>query len=155
MNDPTRHPDTELLDRLRAGLLDDQPQTKRRLEDHLRECRRCARLADWQALAARVDGPGNAAQLDAALRRARQQALGRRRRPTRRLLPLALAASLVAAIAVGLYAPQPETGTEPTRMAHSEEAGTPDLYEDLDFYLWLADHGQGSGGQSADTDQHG
>ncbi|HHO68284.1 MAG TPA: hypothetical protein ENK12_04550 [Gammaproteobacteria bacterium] len=155
MNDPTRHPDTELLDRLRAGLLDDQPQAKQRLEDHLRECRRCARLADWQPLAARVTGPGDAARLDAALRRARQQALGRRRRPTRRLLPLALAASLVAAIAVGLYTPQPETDTGPTRVAHSEEAGTPDLYEDLDFYLWLADHRQGGGGQSADTDQHG
>ena len=45
------HPDTELLDRLRAGLLDDSIELKDRLEHHLVACPQCrSRLHAWEHL---------------------------------------------------------------------------------------------------------
>jgi ferric-dicitrate binding protein FerR (iron transport regulator) len=134
MNKPERHPDTEVLDRLRAGLLDDQPQRKAALEQHLQQCASCRRHQDWAAqLNETVPLPDQ--QLDRLRRRALAAPAVKRHH---RLLPLAAAAALAIA-AVGLFhlLPAPESGNP--QVATSNQS-VPDLYEDLDFYLWLADH---------------
>ena len=49
MNKPEQHPDSELLDRLRSGLLDDSPLEKASLEAHLQQCDYCRRAYHWPA----------------------------------------------------------------------------------------------------------
>lgn len=136
MNGLERHPDSEQLDRLRAGLLDDSdPQQRARLETHLRECSTCRRAYDWPARLAGLETPD--AQLDALRRRA---TAGGRTRRHQRLLPLAAAAALALA-AVGLVSLLPSPSSPPApQVASGERTPVPELYEDLDFYLWLADH---------------
>lgn len=142
MNSFEQHPDSELLDRLRSGLLDDEPQLRSRVEQHLQTCPACRRSYHWPAS---LQGAGRVsdAQLDAL----RRQALAAPAQRTRRWLPLAAAAALALA-AVGLISllPSPQSPRAP-QVAVSEPNNVPDLYEDLDFYLWLADH-KGSGDSS-------
>ncbi len=138
MNRHKLHPDTELLDQLRAGLLDAEPVRKAELEAHLADCTSCRQRYDWGgtlrpgALAV----PDLSERLDRARRRALQSA-GRGK--LRRLIPVAVAAS-VALVAVLLVKPtlEPDSGNE--HLARSENGEVPELYEELDFYLWLADH---------------
>lgn len=137
MNASNAHPDRESLDRLRADLLDDESR-RRELEQHLRECAVCRQRYDWQGLmkAADLAGPALEQQLD----HAREQALRAPRRSllSRRLVPLAVAAS-IALLAVILVNPLQQAPDPDTQLARdSREA--PELYEELDFYLWLADH---------------
>jgi hypothetical protein len=136
MNSFEQHPDSELLDRLRAGLFDDQPQLRARLEQHLQQCPECRRAHNW---------PGNLLDSgtlpDAQLDTLRRQALAHPAAHWQhRLLPFAAAAALALA-AVGLisYLPSPDSPPAP-QVAVSEQGNVPELYEDLDFYLWLADH---------------
>jgi len=142
MNSFEQHPDSELLDRLRSGLLDDEPQLRTRVVQHLQACRACQRSYDWPASLQGAGGVSDA-QLDALRRRA----LATPAQRPRRLLPLAAAAA-VALAAVGLISilPSPQSPPAP-QVAVSEPNPVPDLYEDLDFYLWLADH-KGSGDSS-------
>jgi ferric-dicitrate binding protein FerR (iron transport regulator) len=143
MNSSERHPDGALLDQLRAGLLDDKPSQKTALEQHLRQCETCRNAYHWPAaLGAAIPQPDEQ-QLD-RLRRQAQAATGPvRRRP--RLAPVA-AAAVLAIAAVGLFRLLPPTAPDPAQVAaHSQNV--PDVYEDLDFYLWLADH-KGSGDSS-------
>jgi hypothetical protein len=138
------HPDTELLDRLRAGLLDDNVDARRRLERHLDACPRCRdRLHAWEHL-----GPGTLgawpvadSRLSSGLSQARRHAMtaGRRRRIHRYPL-LATAAMLLIALSVGLWGLRHESMDTPRMTARTTE-GIPDLYEDLDFYLWMANQG--------------
>ena len=139
MNRHNLHPDTELLDQLRAGLLDDDPVEKAELEAHRADCKSCRQGYDWSgglrpgALAV----PDPSARLDQARRRALQSA-GHGRR-LRRLIPVAVAAS-VALVAVLLVKPALEPDAGNNQLARSENGEVPELYEELDFYLWLADH---------------
>jgi ferric-dicitrate binding protein FerR (iron transport regulator) len=146
MNGFEQHPDTELLDRLRAGLFDDNPQQRTRLEQHLRECADCRRAYDWPGSLRSTALPD--AQLDALRKRALAVPAARRRY---RLAPLAAVAALALA-AVGLVSLLPSPQAPAPQLAVQEQAApVPDLYEDLDFYLWLADHKgnpQGSGDSS-------
>lgn len=137
MNSFEQHPDTEQLDRLRAGLFDDDPQRRIRLEQHLQQCEHCRRAYDWPARLAGLEAVAET-RLDALRRQALAGAPSRRRH--RRLLPLATAAAM-ALVAVGVVSllPSPQTPPAP-RIAASDPTRVPDLYEDLDFYLWLADH---------------
>ena len=136
MNGFERHPDSELLDRLRAGLLDDDPRQRVTLEQHLQECAACRRAYDWPARLAGLDRLPDA-RLDELRRRALS---GSAARAPRRLLPLAAAAALALA-AVGLVSLLPSPSSPPApRVAASDTGQVPELYEDLDFYLWLADH---------------
>ena len=71
------HPDLEMLDRLRAGLLDDRPDERSALEQHIAGCETCRRLHldGWQqlgpsALGPRLDTASLAGELQAARRRA-------------------------------------------------------------------------------------
>ena len=138
MNRPEEHPDTEWLDQLRAGLLDDNPARKSELEAHLKRCQKCRRLFDWPgelvAQGRHADGAG--IRLD----QARQQALATSSRsPLRRFAPLATAAAIALIAIVSVNQWQQIEPTE-TRVAGTTNGEVPEVYEDLDFYLWLADH---------------
>jgi hypothetical protein len=138
------HPDTELLDRLRADLLDDNLDLKTRLERHLAVCSRCRdQMQVWEHLGLDALGawPVADSQLSAGLRQARQRALtaGRYRR-IHRYPVLATAAMLLIAVSAGLWTLRHEfIGTPQMTTQTAEEV--PDLYEDLDFYLWMANQG--------------
>lgn len=144
-----QHPDLEQLDRLRAGLLDEQPQEKATLEAHLAACDTClAQFDSWEQLGPGAMGPAlEPLALGRDLRAARRHALdaGRTTRQRHGFAPYATAALLLVAVTVGIWTghnwlqPQPQL----TVQATSE---VPDLYEDLDFYLWLADQKEGQSG---------
>ena len=146
-----QHPDSETLDRLRAGLLDDRAEEKAAIEAHLATCEHCRATADiWQQLDPNALGPEvDHAELEQALAAARRQALSQGSSSAthvRRLLPYAAAATLVLAITVGLWTIQP--GVDTNGMLGDNTEAVPDIYEDLDFYLWLAtqeDNNTGNG----------
>jgi hypothetical protein len=132
------HPDTELLDELRAGLLDDDPARKRELERHLADCPLCQQRHNWAGGLApgALPVPEPTERLDAARRQAiRSAAKG----AARRFIPFAVAAA-AALVAVLLVKPVLEPDAGDTRLASNHSGEVPELYEDLDFYLWLADH---------------
>lgn len=136
------HPDDALLDRLRAGLLDAAPEMRRALEAHLKSCAACRqRSQHWsQAVRSAFGADAHDAALTQALAARRRLAMQGRNPVRVRLAPyaLALAASLAAlAVALGaaLY-----LSPAPVAVPQTAEAPAPDLYADLDFYLWLATH---------------
>jgi hypothetical protein len=151
------HPDTELLDRLRAGLLDNNLEMKDRLERHLIACPQCRdRLHAWEHLGLDALGAWPVAdkKLSVELKLARRQAMmaGRQRRIIR-YPALATAAVLLIAVSAGLWTLRHEFIDTAPMTASTSEA-VPDLYEDLDFYLWMAKQGndkmqeQGDNGNS-------
>jgi anti-sigma factor RsiW len=138
------HPDTELLDRLRAGLLDDSIEMKARLERHLVTCPKCrGRLHAWEHLGRDALGawPVADGKLSSGLKQARQQAMASvRHRHIVRRPAFAMAAMLIIAVSAGLWTLRHEfVDTVQITARTSEEV--PDLYEDLDFYLWMAKQG--------------
>jgi anti-sigma factor RsiW len=138
------HPDSEQLDMLRAGLLDDTPGGKAVLEQHLAGCPACReQAAPWGKLASRLDDTLQPAGIREELQRARQAALATGSRHTHRaLIPFAAAATLLIAITVGILGLP--TGKEKAPSAATQTAqAIPDTYEDLDFYLWLASQDKG------------
>lgn len=143
----TSHPDPELIDRLRAGLLDERPAEKTALEAHLSACPACrARLDSWRQLRPEILGPRPdsgelAAELVAARRRALQTA-GNTRRPLR-FPAYATAALLLVALGTGLWWSLQPVITEQGHLAALGDDSIPDPYEDLDFYLWLANQNEG------------
>ena len=145
-----QHPDPEKLDQLRAGLLDDQADEKQALEGHIEHCPSCQSLFNsWQQLGPTALGPQlNEASLDRSLQHRRQQALSNTdTRHARTFTPYATAALLLIAVMVGVWVAQPEHPQ--TQLATVEQSqDVPDLYEDIDFYLWLAEQN----GNSIDTE---
>jgi anti-sigma factor RsiW len=147
------HPDTVLLDRLRAGLLDEAEEDRSRLQRHIETCPQCrAYLDGWKQLGPTALGPKlDPAAVTNQLRQLRQQALASAKRPRLRHYPLlASAALLLIAVTVGLWTIQYQDSDAPRMTAQSTEA-VPDLYEDLEFYLWLA--GQ-NGDDAPDVDDN-
>jgi hypothetical protein len=152
------HPDTELLDRLRAGLLDDSIEIKDRLEHHLVACPQCrSRLHAWEHLGrqAMEAWPVADKKLSVGLKLARRQAMaaGRHRRIIRYPV-LATAAVLLIAVSAGFWTLRHEFVDTMPMTASTTSEEIPDLYEDLDFYLWMANQGndktqeQGGNGNS-------
>lgn len=142
------HPDPELLDRLRAGLLDGQPEEKTALEHHLAACRTCqSRFEGWRQLGPTALGPRlDPGMLRNDLRKLRHRALDAAGSGHHRsITPYAAAALLLIAVSAGLWTLQQEPVVAP-QLAVQDTQDVPDLYEDLDFYLWLADHESGPGG---------
>lgn len=134
-----KHPDTELIDRLRAGLLDELPEEKQALEDHIASCPECqAQLDHWEQLTPSALGPeldNNKLQRD--LENARRHALtANRPHPIAALVPYATAALLLIAISAGVWNLYPEPDF--TQQTAQGTQVVPDIYEDVDFYLWLA-----------------
>ena len=149
MHNP-KHPDTELLDRLRAGLLDDRPADKAAVEQHLDECDACrASLDIWKQLDVNALGPQvGDGEIGIALRNARQRALSEASpRHRHRLVPYATAAAVLLAVVVGVWTTWPGIDTK-NMMAGAEQA-VPDIYEDLDFYLWLATQDENEAGNGS------
>jgi hypothetical protein len=148
------HPDTALLDRLRAGLLDTAVEEKTRLQRHIETCAQCrAYLDGWQQLGPAALGPDlEPASIVTQLRQFRQQALASAKRPRlRNYQLLATAALLLVAVTVGLWTIQYQDSDAPQITAQSNET-VPDLYEELDFYLWLADqNGDDTASESEDA----
>jgi len=135
-----QHPDLELLDRLRAGLLDDRPDEKSALADHLAHCAACqAQFGSWEQLAPGALGPViDPAALRRDLRNARVRALDSGTvRHRHALAPYAAAALLLIAVTVGIWTGQNWLQPQPQMTAQATHE-VPDIYEDLDFYLWLA-----------------
>ncbi|UCC56582.1 MAG: hypothetical protein JSU75_02120 [Gammaproteobacteria bacterium] len=134
------HPDTEQLDRYRAGLLDDTVDEKSALEKHLAGCRQCRdQLESWRQLGPDAlgtrDGTGNLSDALEERRRLAMQSEGRHRYP---FIPsLATAAALLVAVSVGLWN-LTSNGPETNHVAIQDADSVPDIYEDLDFYQWLA-----------------
>jgi len=138
------HPSLETLDLWHAGLLDAGAE-----EELVRHVEACARCRDhrtlWSAAAPASElHPGVAGQLRAR-RRAVLEGRGRRARsgtPSRLLV--GVAAALTLALGIGAFMEmqgpsQPSVGVE-------ANAG-PNLYAELDFYMWLADQPQQDAGQ--------
>jgi anti-sigma factor RsiW len=138
------HPDDALLDRLRAGLLDGAPETRRALDAHLESCAACRqRYQRWpQAARSAFDADAHDPALTRALAARRRAALqGARPAARTRFAPYALAlaaslAALAAAIGAALYLAPSSAPMQTAEISAPE----PDLYADIDFYLWLAIH---------------
>jgi len=134
------HPDTGQLDRLHAGLLDDSPGEKLALEKHLANCQRCRDTLDnWHQLMPVALGPdASSSGLSNDLLKRRRLALQTMAAHHFGAFPsLATAAILVCAVSVGFWLLQPDN-TESPVVAVQNTDSVPDIYEDLDFYLWLA-----------------
>jgi anti-sigma factor RsiW len=133
------HPDLEQLDLLRAGLLDDTPDEKTALETHLAGCPECrAQSGHWQNLAAIVNAPLQDASMEADLYRARQAALAAESHTSRwSIAPYAVAAALLVAVTLTMIGLPTGKVSSPSVTTQTAQA-IPDTYEDLDFYLWLA-----------------
>jgi len=139
------HPDTEQLDRLRCGLLDDEPQLKTSLNEHIAACPDCmTRFSSWDQLHQMAEKTGiTNQQLKHKLGSARQTALAASPSTrSHRLIPLAVAAALFTALSAGLLTLQ---YNDPAFIQKNNDtlavqmgSDILDVYEDLDFYLWLA-----------------
>ncbi len=142
----TVHPDNTQLDQLRAGLLDHQPAIKLQLLAHLQACNACHRRAtDLNRLIA-IQRDHADPRLAQQLRSRRMTALmdgavqHPRRTLTRRLAP-AFALATVVAVMIGIGGfleinPAPP----PPALTQTSSDTVPDLYADIDFYLWLSNH---------------
>ncbi len=153
MNSNIKHPDIDLVDKLRAGLLDDQPGLADTLRRHLMDCATCRRLGDWTWITRLLDAAHP--PLDARLAGIRREALskGGTRRPHRVTAgPLAVAASLAAVFVLAVVLMPPHARTPGGSQARQAVAEPPDLYENIDFYLWLADHHDNAGESSHSVD---
>ena len=143
---PTEHVSMHLtdieLDARRAGLHRGGTDDTKRIDDHLDQCSTCReRLRQWVEVAAALDARDP--WLNQALRRRRQAALTGTGAPTRARpwrLTAALAAGLTGvALGLGVMRHSSEN-TAPVTQAQAPataEAPDPDLYADIDFYLWL------------------
>lgn len=148
----TGHPDSAQLDQLRAGLLDHSPAAKSQLLEHLQGCAPCrqhtaAHAATMDKLVATQRAQPDP-RLAQQLRTRRMAALAgnaaqRPHKPaTRRLAPaFALATVVAMVIGVGGFLERyPSPVPAPQELSQSTNDNVPDLYADIDFYLWLSNH---------------
>lgn len=134
-----QHPEPDQLDRLHAGLLDDQPEAKAALETHIADCAICQERCNWQLLQPGALGPDlDTDALQQSLHNARRQALQSDSQHRHHgFVPWASAALLLVAVSIGIWTLQPDTGNQ-QQIAAQDSQIIPDIYEDLEFYLWLA-----------------
>lgn len=143
-----RKPDFDLLDRLRAGLLDGEPDQKSRAERMVMENSDLQDRTVGQVIEHLNETADNAMAINNQLRVRRREVLGgnAKRTPQQRIpqVALAAAASVVLAIAIGWFAlPGPINDRTTNVSGDSEEIS--DLAENLDFYVWLQNQRQASG----------
>lgn len=152
MNNPSPrhrdHPDHAQLDRLRAGLLDTDPAAKNRLLAHLRDCAHCRERAGAMQQLVTASRAHPDAQLGRQLHARRLAALAGNsassmHKPARRFFAPAFALAAVIAMVIGLGAfleLEPAPAPAPQDMAQAPADNVPDVYADIDFYLWLSNH---------------
>ena len=137
------HPEAAEIDRLRAGLLDGDKSTRDALLQHLQACATCrAQIADWDNLRDTANTTRDP-RLSRELRTRRQAALAGqasgRAVPEQHWPRYAVAATLAITIGIGVFfrfeAPLP--GAQP-ELSVAQSDKVPDVYTDIDFYLWLA-----------------
>ncbi len=140
----------DLLDRLRAGLLDDQPDLKARAEQAIANnpamqhghevVRHTIRHLDESA--------DDAVAINNQLRLRRREVLsGNVRRSAPRRAPrlvLGAAATVVLAVAIGWFT-LPALNQLPNLVSGADRKDISDLADNLDFYVWLETRGQGPG----------
>lgn len=143
---PGTHPSIDQLDRLRTGLLDDDPAARAAVAAHLETCPECQRQEElWPRVSRALDHAAADRGIANVLASRRHRALRGLSSRSRRTPYLGFAvAAAVTAAAVGIGAvlvdmnkPSAPTPTIPTPTLAASDASTPDLYADLDFYLWL------------------
>lgn len=144
------HPTDRQLDELRAGIPDERSAECVALRAHVTECAVCAaRIGLWNQTKdiLSIERTG----VRHALRARRAAALAGKAatiiHPIRWGLPMALAAGVAAAalgLGVLLYTPD---NTDDGQLA-TAAAEEPDLYTDIDFYLWLLRQQQDESGPS-------
>ena len=142
------HPEVAQLDRLRAGLLDNNPAAKSRLLDHMRDCVHCRHaVAAIDAVVMSEHGQPDA-RLAQQLRMRRQAALAgkaatsRATPPARYFLAPAWALAMILAVVMGagvFLGLEPGSTSTPQELAQAP-GDVPDVYADIDFYLWLSNH---------------
>ena len=140
MTEMTQHPTSEQLDRFRAELLDQE--TSSALKVHVQHCSQCQQaLAGWAALQEQAEASmPDKQQVAAQLKIARNDALSSlsyNRNPFFQPA-MAVAASVALVASLALWQPWSSIAINPGQMVQLQEETTPELYEDLDFYLWLA-----------------
>ncbi|MBI3898519.1 MAG: hypothetical protein HY308_09515 [Gammaproteobacteria bacterium] len=132
------HPTSVELDRLRAGLFDNEPTRRTTLQTHLDNCSDCQTQATlWPRVTATLEAATREHGLVARLLARRQRALRGQPAETRRRAPMVLAFATLAAMAIGLgtlVLPHKNSVDHNVAAAETE----PDLYADIDFYLWLS-----------------
>lgn len=142
------HPSDAELDQLRAGLYDDRAAEREALRAHVTTCAACsARLGVWtQAIEAlALERPGIRGQLQARRAAALAGDGAAVVHAPRWGLPMALAAGVAAvALALGVALHTLDNGAD-VQLAETE---VPDLYTDIDFYLWLLRKQQDEAGSS-------
>lgn len=131
------HPSDAELDGLHAGLYDDRIAEREALHAHIAACGRCgARVGLWTQTkdALGIESPYVHAQLRARRAAALAGTGAAAIRTPRWGLPMALAAGVAAvALALGVALHTPDNSAD-VQLAETE---VPDLYTDIDFYLWL------------------
>jgi anti-sigma factor RsiW len=134
-----RHPNTVELDELRTGLLDRDPNRRAAITAHLKACAACQRQeALWPRLLHALDRQAADDGVAGALAVRRHRALHGSPRVRSRSAYLGLAvAAAVTAIAIGIGTVFLNETKAPEPIVAAVEAPGPDLYADLDFYLWL------------------
>ena len=140
------HPEVAQLDRLRAGLLDNNPVAQSQLLKHVRDCVHCRHaMAAMDTVA--TSGPPDA-RLAQQLRVRRQAALAGKAATSHTATPmryflapgLALATILAVVLSAGVFFGL-ESGPTSTPQELAQAPGdVPDVYADIDFYLWLSNH---------------
>lgn len=154
-------PSADQLDRLRAGLLDDDPVLKRKIQDSVAD--KPTTDGIWERICRELDGSlERFPALRNQLRLRRRAALTGRRRSSSGIPALAVAAMASLAMFAGLvvWLGQKETAPEavlvtPQVAAKVGELTAPasaddrlDLANNLDFYVWLANQRQAADGSA-------
>lgn len=140
------HPEAAQLDRLRAGLLEHDPAAKSQLLEHVRDCVYCRHAVAAMDSVVTSDPPD--ARLALQLRMRRQAALAgkaaasRTATPARYFLAPAWALATILAVVMGagiFFGLEPGPTSAPQELAQTR-GDVPDVYADIDFYLWLSNH---------------
>lgn len=133
----------EQIDLLRAGLLDDQPELKNRVEAALRDPANNQADDDiWDRLGRELDDDcAHAIRVNNQLRLRRRRVLsgapGRSPRLRQRSVLTAVASVVLAiTVAVFLVPSGDRGGAGPTRIIDSGR-DMPDLTDNVDFYVWM------------------
>ncbi|MDE2088893.1 MAG: hypothetical protein KGJ12_02615 [Gammaproteobacteria bacterium] len=156
MFEALHHPNDVQLDKLRAGLLDDEPSTLADVRAHVEHCAQCrARLDKWSRLTAVLElDRANEAALATGSRNSVPSAQGTQRATGGHGVPklaMALAAALVLTLGLRFMLDRHTIGYDQSQVVANDATKAPDLYSNIDFYLWMAQHNKTTGGSDTNN----